>query len=114
VTPRASGTAGTINERHGAECEKGTLGMIKSQDREDRRGRRTMYHGATRNGASVQLDDGRLIETAGKGELPTPATMMAECGSATRPCKDLQCDSAGLHAGVEGRVHGAVVLKAVN
>lgn len=38
--------------------------MTKSQDREGRRGRRTMYHGATRNMASVQLDDGRLIETA--------------------------------------------------
>jgi hypothetical protein len=31
-----------------------------------------MYHGATRNGASVQLDDGRLIETAGKGNYQRP------------------------------------------
>jgi hypothetical protein len=37
--------------------------MTKSQDREGRQGRRTMYHGATRNGASVQLDDGRLMES---------------------------------------------------
>jgi hypothetical protein len=40
--------------------------------------------------------------------------MMAECGSATRPCTDVQCDSAGLRTGVECRVHGAVALKAVN
>ena len=57
--------------------------MTKSHDREDRRGRRTMYHGATRNGASVQLDGGRLMEKAGQGTT-TPATMMAESGSATR------------------------------
>jgi hypothetical protein len=40
--------------------------MTKSHDREGRRGRRTMYHGATRNGASVQLDGGRLMEKAGR------------------------------------------------
>lgn len=72
--------------------------MTKSHDREGRRGRRTMYHGATRNGASVQLDDGRLMEKAGQGTT-APATMMAESGSATRPCRAVQCDSAGLHAG---------------
>lgn len=57
-----------------------------------------MYHGATRNGASVQLDDGRLMEKAGQGTT-APATMMEESGSATRPCRAVQCDSAGLHAG---------------
>jgi len=52
VTTRASGTAGTISQRHGAS-RKGRLGMTKSQDREGLE----VYHGATRNGASVQLDE---------------------------------------------------------
>lgn len=65
--------------------------MIKSQDKEADEGGVPMYHGATRNQASVQLDDGRLIETSCKQarESTTPATMMAECGSATRPWDEL-------------------------
>lgn len=78
------GPVGRLGPRRDGK-RKGTLGEAKSEQR-------VVYHGAAREGASVQLaGDGRLggRDRQGKGNDLRGQAMMAACGSATRPRWDL-------------------------